>query len=51
VAHDAPVGQNRYSYTTGSSELGFVWDQSTYDQDAGNACKPRINSKSACPIQ
>jgi type IX secretion system PorP/SprF family membrane protein len=51
IAHDAPVGQNRYSYTTGSSELGFVWDQSTYDQDPGNACKPRINSTSACPIQ
>ncbi|AEV96606.1 hypothetical protein A4D02_20790 [Niastella koreensis] len=51
VAHDAPIGQNRYSYTTGSSELGFVWDQSTYNQDANNACKPRINSKSACPIQ
>lgn len=51
IAHDAPIGQNRYSYTTGSSELGFVWDQSTYDQDPGNACKPRINSKSACPIQ
>ncbi|OQP63541.1 hypothetical protein A3860_24690 [Niastella vici] len=50
LAHDAPIGQNRYSYTTGSSELGFVWDQSTYNQDANNACKPRINSKSACPI-
>jgi type IX secretion system PorP/SprF family membrane protein len=51
IAHDAPIGQNRYSYTTGSSELGFVWDQSTYNQDPDNACKPRINSKSACPIQ
>jgi len=51
ISHDAPLGQNRYSYTTGSSEMGFVWDQSTYNQDAGNACKPRINSKSACPIQ
>jgi hypothetical protein len=51
VAHDAPIGQNRYSYTTGSSELGFVWDQSTYDQESGNVCKPRINSKSACPIE
>jgi type IX secretion system PorP/SprF family membrane protein len=51
VAHDAPIGQNRYSYTTGSSELGFVWDQSTYNQESGNVCKPRINSKSACPIQ
>jgi len=51
IAHDAPIGQNRYSYTTGSSELGFVWDQSTYDQESGNVCKPRINSKSACPIE
>ncbi len=23
AAHDAPIGQNRYSYTTGSSELGL----------------------------
>lgn len=50
LAHDAPVGNNRYSYTTGSSEIGFVWDLDTYGQDSDNPCKPRITSKYACPI-
>ncbi len=49
VAHDSPVGQNKYSYTTGSTEAGFVWDQSTYTNDPSNPCKPRISSKTACP--
>ena len=48
VAHDAPVGNNRYSYTTGSSELGLVWDIKTYEQAAG-LCKPKINCKCDCP--
>jgi type IX secretion system PorP/SprF family membrane protein len=50
LAHDAPLGQNRYSYTTGSSELGVVWDLDTYQQDSDNPCKPRITSKYACPV-
>jgi len=50
IAHDAPLGNNRYSYTTGSSELGVVWDLDTYPQDSDNPCKPRITSKYACPI-
>ncbi|MBO9566106.1 MAG: PorP/SprF family type IX secretion system membrane protein [Niastella sp.] len=50
IAHDAPLGRNRYSYTTGSSELGVVWDMDTYPQDSDNPCKPRITSKYACPI-
>jgi type IX secretion system PorP/SprF family membrane protein len=50
IAHDAPMGRNRYSYTTGSSELGIVWDLDTYQQDSDNPCKPRITSKYACPI-
>ena len=50
IGHDAQVGNNSYSYTAGSSEVGFVWDHSTYDQDLDNPCKPRVNSKSACPI-
>jgi type IX secretion system PorP/SprF family membrane protein len=49
VAHDSPIGQNKYSYTTGSTEAGFVWDQQTYTNDPSNPCKPRISSKTACP--
>jgi len=51
LAHDAQVGNNSYSYTAGSSEIGFVWDHSTYDQNVDNPCKPRVNSQSACPIR
>ena len=51
LAHDAQVGNNSYSYTAGSSEIGFVWDHSTYDQNPDNPCKPRVSSKSACPIR
>ena len=51
LAHDAQVGNNSYSYTAGSSEIGFVWDHSTYDQNLDNPCKPRVSSKSACPIR
>ena len=48
VGHDAEVGNKAYSYTAGSSELGFVWDHSTYNSDADNPCKPKINSL-ICP--
>jgi hypothetical protein len=51
IGHDAQVGNNSYSYTAGSSEMGFVWDHNTYDQDSDNPCKPRVSSKSACPIR
>lgn len=51
LGHDAQVGNNNYSYTAGSSEMGFVWDHNTYDQSSDNPCKPRVNSKSACPIR
>jgi type IX secretion system PorP/SprF family membrane protein len=51
VAHDVQVGSNSYSYTAGSSEIGFVWDHNTYEQGSDNPCKPRVNSKSACPIR
>ena len=50
-AQDAQVGNNGYSYTAGSSELGIVWDHSSYNQEADNPCKPRISSQSACPIR
>ncbi len=50
LAHDAPIGNNRYSYSTGSSELGFVWDVKTYDQQSGKVCKPKINCKCDCPV-
>jgi type IX secretion system PorP/SprF family membrane protein len=51
LGHDAMVGNNSYSYTTGSSELGFVWDHSSYNQDGDNPCKPKISSQSACPVR
>ncbi len=51
VAHDAIVGGNGFSYTTGASEIGFVYDQSTYQQEPKNKCKPRITGQSACPIR
>lgn len=50
LGHDAQIGNNNYSYTTGSSEIGIVWDHNTYQQNANDPCKPRVNSKSACPI-
>ena len=51
LGHDAQVGNNNYSYTSGSSEIGVVWDHNTYDQGGDNPCKPKISSKSACPIR
>ncbi len=51
MGHDAQVGKNSYSYTAGSSEIGIVWDHSSYNQDADNPCKPKISSQSACPIR
>ena len=51
IGHDAQVGNNSYSYTAGSSEVGLVWDQNTYDKSGDNPCKPRISSSSACPIR
>jgi type IX secretion system PorP/SprF family membrane protein len=51
LAHDAQVGKSSYSYTAGSSEIGFVWDHSSYNQNNDNPCKPKISSQSACPIQ
>jgi type IX secretion system PorP/SprF family membrane protein len=51
LGHDAQVGNNSYSYTAGSSEIGFVWDHKSYDQAEDNPCKPKISSQSACPIR
>ena len=51
LGHDAQVGKNSYSYTAGSSEIGFVWDHKSYNQTDDNPCKPKINSQSACPIR
>jgi type IX secretion system PorP/SprF family membrane protein len=51
LAQDAQVGRNSYSYTAGSSEIGFVWDHTSYNQDAEDPCKPKISSQSACPIR
>ena len=48
VAHDAEIGNKAYSYTAGSSELGFVWDRNTYNSDVSNPCKPKISS-TICP--
>lgn len=51
VAHDSQLSNNKYSYNAGSTEAGFVWDQSTYDNDPTNPCKPRISSRTACPTR
>ena len=51
IGHDSQIGNNNYSYTAGSSEIGVVWDHNTYDQSGDNPCKPRVNSQSACPIR
>ncbi len=51
IAHDAQVGKNSYSYTAGSSEIGFVWDHKSYDQAEDSPCKPKISSQSACPVR
>jgi type IX secretion system PorP/SprF family membrane protein len=51
IGHDAQIGNNNYSYTSGSSEIGVVWDHNTYNQNGDNPCKPNINSQSACPIR
>ena len=51
LGHDSQVGNNNYSYTAGSSEIGVVWDHNTYDQSGDNPCKPRVSSQSACPIR
>lgn len=48
VGHDAEIGGKAYSYTAGSSELGFVWDHRTYDSNSDNLCKPKISS-TICP--
>jgi type IX secretion system PorP/SprF family membrane protein len=51
LGHDAQIGKNSYSYTAGSSEMGMVWDHSSYNQNADDPCKPKISSQSACPIR
>lgn len=51
IAHDSQVGKNSYSYTAGSSEIGFVWDHKSYNQADDNPCKPKISSQSACPVR
>jgi len=48
VGHDSEVGKKAYSYSAGSSEIGFVWDKSTYDQPQEDPCKPNVNSY-MCP--
>lgn len=49
VAHDSPIGNKKYSYNGGSSEIGFVWDQQTYNTNGDDPCKPVINPGMACP--
>ena len=48
-AQDFPINNNSLSYTTGSSELGVIWDYNTKDESGGNKCKPRVNT-SSCPL-
>lgn len=47
---DFPIGGSGLSYTTGSTELGLIWDYDTQDgEPSDNRCKPRVNT-SACPV-
>lgn len=48
LAHDAPIGNKKYSNSNGSSELAFVWDQNTYTTNGDNPCKPEISTRE-CP--
>lgn len=48
IAHDAPIGNKRYSNSNGSSEFAFVWDQDTYTSNGDNPCKPEISTRE-CP--
>lgn len=49
IAHDANMGGLKYSNYNGSSELALVWDQSTYNTNSNDACKPVISSGIPCP--
>lgn len=48
IAHDALIGNKKYSNSNGSSEFAFVWDQTTYDTNGDNPCKPAISTRE-CP--
>ena len=48
IAHDAPVGNKKYTNNNGSSEFAFVWDQHTYTTNAEDPCKPAISTRE-CP--
>ena len=48
IAHDAPIGNKKYSNNNGSSEFAFVWDQDTYTTNGDNPCKPEISTRE-CP--
>lgn len=48
LAHDFQVGNNGYSYTSGSSELGVVWERKTKNESENNICDPKINTQ-GCP--
>jgi len=48
---DFPMGGNGLSYTTGSTELGVIWDYNTHESSANETddrCKPRVDPTS-CP--
>ena len=50
LSYDSPIGNEKYSYNGGSSEVGFVWDQQTYKTNGDDPCKPVINPGRACPV-
>ncbi len=49
VAYDSPISNKKYSYNGGSSEIGIIWDQQTYNTNNDDQCKPVINPATACP--
>jgi type IX secretion system PorP/SprF family membrane protein len=48
IAEDAETGRNAFSYTTGSSEIGFIWDHNSNDESSDDPCKPVIDP-TQCP--
>lgn len=48
ATQDFPVGGNGLSYTTGSTQLGMLWQYNSGKTDNGNRCQPTINPMD-CP--
>lgn len=50
LSHDSQMNSNTYYRTAGSSELGFVWDHSSYENVDNNVHKHKVNSVLCPPV-